>query len=289
MKPLRSIEEAIRSKLNAAAGAALHDRVLARIRQAQSQSDEIPPALTELVARRMLMRSPILRLTGAAVVIAVVGLGIIEFVTTGTKSSVVWAEVAQKVQASRGLIYRERGETAGDYVITYLSPTQYRSDGFKEGKLSMTMWDNLESGKQVVLLHFQKGYVLEDKVMRDSRRHANYQDPRWWVQKFLGCKYTKLGPKEIDGTLCEGIETTDPALIADYRSEYILDSLTARLWVSTVTRYPVLFEGDFHCHVVEGETSRPHNNILIIDQFQWDVELDASVFEPKIPPDYEQM
>ena len=27
----------------------------------------------------------------------------------------------------------------------------------------------------------------------------------------------------------------------------------------------------------------------IMDQFQWDVELDPSLFEPNIPPDYEQM
>ena len=27
----------------------------------------------------------------------------------------------------------------------------------------------------------------------------------------------------------------------------------------------------------------------ILDQFQWDVEFDSSIFEPNIPSDYEQM
>ena len=35
MRSIKSIEEAIRSKFHVAAGPALHDRVLARVRQAQ--------------------------------------------------------------------------------------------------------------------------------------------------------------------------------------------------------------------------------------------------------------
>ena len=27
----------------------------------------------------------------------------------------------------------------------------------------------------------------------------------------------------------------------------------------------------------------------VLDQFQWDAAIDPSVFEPNIPPDYEQM
>ncbi len=27
----------------------------------------------------------------------------------------------------------------------------------------------------------------------------------------------------------------------------------------------------------------------IMDQFQWDVELEAGIFEPNIPPDYKQL
>ncbi len=280
MEPLRSIEEAIRSKLNVTAGPALHDRVLARVRQAEAQCKEPTPAPNRPVIRRMIMRNSVVKLAIAAAIIATVGLGIVEFVGTGTKSGVVWAEVARKVEASRGLIYRGRGETNGDYVITYLSPTQYRSDGFKEGKLWMTMWDDRETAKRVVLLHFQKGYVLEDMVLReeDSRKHANYQDPAWWVQKFLACKYTKLEPKEIDGTLCEGIETTDTAILEDPESN--VNSLVARLWVSVETGYPVLFEGEFN-----GQ----EKNYTVFDQFRWDVAIDPSVFEPNIPAGYEQM
>ena len=234
------------------------------------------------------MRSPIAKLAVAAAIIAVVALGLFEFIDTGNTSGVVWAEVAQRVEASRGVIYRERHGTESqpartmesDYGITYLSPTQYRAESFKEGRCWITMYDNRSTAKRVVLLHAQKGYVLEDMTLTDEgdRKHANYQDPTYWVRKFMACKYTKLEPREVDGTLCEGIETTDLGLCSDEGLR--IDSLIARLWVSVETGYPVLLEGEFH-----GESSTN----VVFDQFQWDAELDPSVFEPNIPPDYEQM
>ena len=45
MGPIRSIEEAMRSRFNVAAGRALHDRVLTHVRRADDQSKESAPAL----------------------------------------------------------------------------------------------------------------------------------------------------------------------------------------------------------------------------------------------------
>ncbi|HSW02667.1 MAG TPA: hypothetical protein VLI39_21065 [Sedimentisphaerales bacterium] len=142
------------------------------------------------------------------------------------------------------------------------------------------MYDNRAAGKRVVLLHAQKGYVLEKIALtkEGNDRHANFQDPAWWVQKFVTCKYAKLEPKEIDGTLCEGIETTDLALLEGPESR--VNSLVARLWVSIETGYPVLFEGEF-----DGQ----QKSYTVFDQFQWDVAIEPSVFEPNIPAGYEQM
>jgi hypothetical protein len=54
------------------------------------------------------------------------------------------------------------------------------------------------------------------------------------------------------------------------------------LWVSIETGYPVLFErkmsGEHEGQLWETES--------VMDQFQWDVELDSSTFEPNVPPDY---
>ena len=79
----------------------------------------------------------------------------------------------------------------------------------------------------------------------------------------------------------EGLETTDPTF-GDSNAQ--VDNLMLRLWVSVETRYPVLCEGSV---VFEGDDGVRIETVL--DKFQWDVELDASEFEPKIPPDYEKM
>ncbi|UCF17209.1 MAG: hypothetical protein JSW59_07065, partial [Phycisphaerales bacterium] len=102
------------------------------------------------------------------------------------------------------------------------------------------------------------------------------------TQKFLSCECRNLGQKTIDGILCEGLETTDPAFLDD--SDPPVESLMLQLWVSVEMGYPVLFE----CNAVN-EPDDGGRIEVVMDQFQWDVELDPSEFEPKIPPDYELM
>jgi outer membrane lipoprotein-sorting protein len=94
------------------------------------------------------------------------------------------------------------------------------------------------------------------------------------------CGSRKLGQKMIDGVLCEGLETTDSAFgVANFQ----VDSLVARVWVSVETGYPVLLEAE-----VVGDNGQLRIT-GVLDEFQWDVELDPSIFQPKIPPDYTQI
>ena len=121
---------------------------------------------------------------------------------------------------------------------------------------------------------------MEDMKQTEQadQKHANYQNPSWWVEMLMSCEYIKLKSKVIDGVLCEGIETTDLALAS--KDGPMVDRLVAQLWVSVETGYPVMFQGKFY-----GENSIK----TTFDQFQWNVELGSSVFEPKIPEGYEQM
>ena len=234
------------------------------------------------------MKNPIAKLAVAAAVIAAVVLGVFEFVGIdgGGTSGVAWAEVAQKVQASRGVIYRQQATctkyeypNGPGYSIIYISPAQSRSDAYNGGQLNSSMYCDTVARTRVVVLHGRKGYVRETLPDRDSQQHPGW-DPKNWVQKFLSCEYRKLGEKTINGVLCEGTETTDPTLVGEGASYFQIDSLIARLWVSVETGYPVLVESEF---------TGQYSGEMVIDQIQWDVELEASVFEPNIPPDYEQM
>jgi hypothetical protein len=235
---------------------------------------------------RIIMKNPITKLTVAAAVIAVVGLAIFEFISTGSKSSVVWAEVAKKVEASRGVIYRNRATRSGRpdegaYTMTYLSPTHSRTDSYKGDEITRTSYCDFDKRTVVWLAHDAKKYIQEamsEQTMREQ--HGAWANPSRWVQEFLSKDYRKLGQKTVDGVLCEGLETTDPTFgVANFK----VDSLVARVWVSVEMGYPVLLEGE-----VVGDNGQLRMT-GILDQFQWDVELDPSTFEPKIPSDYTQI
>jgi outer membrane lipoprotein-sorting protein len=99
----------------------------------------------------------------------------------------------------------------------------------------------------------------------------------------LPVEHSKLGQETIEGVLCEGIETTDPVCLGPLPGQVNNMEVEFRLWVSAETGYPVMYEskmsGEHEGEVWESES--------VTDQFQWDVELDPSIFDPNIPPDYE--
>jgi outer membrane lipoprotein-sorting protein len=231
------------------------------------------------------MKSPITKLAAAAVVITVVALGLFEFIGTGSTSGVVWAEVAQKVQASRGVIFRRAGTSSdmsreyrkdeADYSILYNSPRYSRRDDYKGDQIYKTFYNDFNTKTLILVDHGHKSYV---KMTFEKMEQDDFlTNPKSFVQRFLSHEHKELGQKTVEGVLCEGIETTDPAF---FGTDHPVDSLMARVWVSVETGYPVQFEY---------EVVRYSGQIRladVVDQFQWDVELDESMFEPNIPADY---
>ena len=246
---------------------------------------------------RKIMKSPIVKLAAAAVIIALVVMGLFEFIDTGNTSGVVWAEVVRKVEASRGLIVRctdsdSIPSSEDDYSITYTSPRYCRRDFYKDGQIIRTGYVDFTSSDTDTLIdvfHIHKlcstttykksvnGIFLE---WRDE-----WTNPSFLVQSILSSEHSKLGRKPIEGELCEGIETTDPACFGPLPAKVNNLQVKFRLWVGVETGYPVLYEskmsGEHEGEVWESES--------VMDQFQWDVELDTSIFEPNIPPDYERI
>jgi len=260
-----------------------HETIFEKIQRAQDQSKITAPALSGFNLRSKIMKSNITKLAAAAAVIAVVILGLFEFIGTDTGSSIVWAEVAKKVQASRGIIFRSR-ETVSDsrdgepdYTMNYLSSTHSRLDSYKEDQIIKTIYDDFITKTVILVDHFHKSYV---KMTFEKMQQSNLlTNPKSMVQKFLSHEHRELGQKTVEGVLCEGIETTDPAF-DESGPDYPTDSVMARIWVSVETGYPVQFEI---------EIVRNNGEIRIGgigDQFQWDVELDESMFEPNIPGEY---
>jgi hypothetical protein len=287
MKDSSKFKDMISKNLDVRASDRTYNHMRQIVLDAHEPSKQKPSAARLTLARRTIMKSPIVKLAVAAVVIVAVVLGLFEFIGTDSKSGVVWAEVAKKVEASRGVIFRQKANSTkypgggSGHSMIYISPTQRRSDGYnKDGEIWISMYGDIEARTRVVVLHNRKGYVRETLSEGNLQQHAGWVDPKAWVDKFLSCEYTKLGQKTIEGIVCEGIETTDPALNPEAADHLQIDRFVARLWVSVETGYPVLLESEF---------TGKYSGESVMDQFQWDVELDASTFEPNIPPDYEQL
>ncbi len=291
MRPADNIEEVIRKKLNFTASSKLHDRMLDDVLNAQEKSQRMQSAFALPKIRRTIMKSPITKLAAAAAVITVVTLGLFEFIGDGGTSGVVWAEVAKKVEASRGLIVRCTESilsNEGDYSIKYFSPTHSRSDAYKGGQITRSFYSDFDTKTFTGVFHTRKHYLTDTFTESGEgflEKHEDWMNPGYLVETILSCEHRKLEQRTVEGVLCEGIETTDPAFLGPLPEP--VDRLEAqlRLWVNVETQYPVL---------LESKISAEHNGEVmgsegIMDQFQWDVELDPSLFEPNIPPDYESM
>ena len=286
MKSAENIEKLIKNlDLDIDINAETERVILGELSEVHEKSKKMKSALVLPNIRRTIMRSPITKLAVAAVIITAVALGLFEFIGTEGTSGVVWAEVAKKVQASRGVIFRRAGTSSdmsreyrkdeADYSILYNSPRYSRRDDYKGDQIYKTFYDDFNTKTSVFIDHGHKSYIK--RTVEGMEQNDLWGNPKSLVQRFLSHEHRELGQKTVEGVLCEGIETTDPAFLGP---DPLLDSLMARIWVSVETGYPIQFEV---------EIIRNNGQIRIAgvaDQFQWDVELDESIFEPNIPADY---
>jgi len=100
------------------------------------------------------------------------------------------------------------------------------------------------------------------------------------VRRFLVADYKPLGRDIIDGIRVEGVEVKDQNIFKPPGTEPEWQDFVARMWVDVETQLPVRLEAE---HSLAGSSAR---NIIVTDQFQWNVELTASDFEPNIPAGY---
>ncbi len=282
MKPDDEIENVVK-KMSFRAGSEMNKDLWAETSKARNEFNKTILAPGQQNIRRTIMKSPITKLAVAAVTVIAVLIVLSQF--GGSDTSVVWAEVAQKVQASRSVIFRGIDNTMNsqnsesDYIMNYLSSTHSRLDFYKGDQVIKTIYDDFNTNTVILVDHLPNHKSYVKMTFENIEQSSFLTDPKSMVQKFLSCEHREIGQKVVEGMLCEGIETTDPTFDGSGH-DYTTDSVMARIWVNVKTGYPVLLEtkivrnnGEIH---IGG----------IMDQFQWDVGLDESMFEPEIPADY---
>ncbi len=266
-----------------------HEAIFEKIQRAQDQSKITAPASYRLNLRSNIMKSPITKLAAAAVIILAVGFGLFEFIDTSNTSGVVWAEVAQRVGASPGVIFRVRKTGEGDpndqwpngYTVMQRNATLSRMDWYRGDQIHRTVYFDLVGKTKIWVAHdagvYSKEAMSDEEIQKMRAGGVGWTDPQGLINRGLTRKHHKLGQKTIDGVLCEGIETNDAGDV----SNFPVKSFSARLWVSVETGYPVLLE----IEVIGGDDGSIRHTSMG-DQFQWNVDLSAEDVEPEIPAEY---
>ncbi len=235
---------------------------------------------------RIIMNNRMTKFAASAVIIIGVLFGLY-LVGGPDMAGVAWAEVVENVEQIQTYMYRGRSTMTGGPVgdnIQEMEMVMYwslahglRMDTYMDGKIAVNTYI-LPAEKMIIQLMLeQKRYMrmlLTDEHLKKMEEEQN--NPRYMVKQFMAHEYTELGRDIIDGIEVEGIEVTDPKVWGG-----MVEKAVGRLWVDVETDLPVRMEMEMFMGGMETK--------LVMDQFEWGIELDTGLFEPVIPQDYELM
>jgi hypothetical protein len=128
------------------------------------------------------------------------------------------------------------------------------------------------------ILPEQKKYMemgYDDEFLSRVRKENN--DPRIMIKEIMNSQYTMLGRSIIEGIEVVGFQTDDPVVV-----EGLTEDVNLILWVDIETWLPV--RADIEIIINELVTVS-----ITIDDYQWDIPVVASDFEPIIPEDFSSL
>jgi len=280
MRPAKKLEKFIKN-IDIDTNIKADKAVLNNVIETFEGSKNKPSATHQPNIWRIIMKSKITKLATAAAIIGAVVLGL--NITGGPDiASVTWAEVIEKVEQipalsfdmtteisyteNKKLTIQSENYVAGDYGT--------KSSLYMNGELFVLKYRLPKKNLAYIIRPKDKTYMRMNLSDEQVNKGQDPDDPRTWLKMILSGDYTKLGHTSIGGIEAEGIESN--------KSEIAGEDTVVRLWVDVESNLPVRIE-------VEGEKmeageKRPHK--FVMENFQWNVELDESVFEPNIPEDY---
>jgi len=291
MRPAETIDKLIK-KLHLTASAELDERVHSEISKALAEPKEIEAAKLEPNVWRIIMKSRIAKFAAAAAVIIIAVLTGLPFFS-GNGSGVALADVLERIEQVQAFMYRVETAMTGNMTPgmptgkqemqgTIIISNEYGmkmemdvTDANTGEKIVQQMYVIPDQKAMFMVMPVQKKYSrveFDDDLLARMKKQNN--DPREMVKQIMRCEYTELGRSVVDGIEVEGFETTDPSFMGG-----MAEDVTIRLWVDTTSWLPVRQELD----VKVNEQMQMQG---VVYDYQWDIQVDASEFEPDIPEDF---
>jgi outer membrane lipoprotein-sorting protein len=257
--------------------------------------DRCQPEQRETITKwRIIMKSRIVRLAAAAVILIAALVGIYNI----GGSSVALADVLAKVEQARAFMYKMNMQMKMGGIM---GPNTPPMDMDMEMSVLISKdfgmrAETVSSGRNTGVKSKSIVYIVPDKrtvttLMPDQKKYMEMEfdddwlakmkqqnnDPRQMIKQMIGSEYTELGRSVIDGVKVDGFQTTDPAVIGG-----VGENVTLTLWVDVKRWLPVRSEMDFKM----GDQMQVHG---VVSEFKWDLPVAAEDFKPVIPDDFTSM
>lgn len=237
----------------------LHRQMLSAFNQAEQKPATRITVFRTL--RRTIMRSPVTKLAAAAVIIIAVLIGIHYFGDSMNMTSSAYAEVVERLQNAVTMIYTSSGTT--EVEIAFKKPGYMRTT-MPGDYVTVIDWTQ---GKGLSTLPTRKQFI----EMEMSNLPNNPAQ-----QQFNVIEKLRTLPDRADeelGTIEISVRTVQGFRVNE-------DGVINTVWVDTKTRELVRVETEF--------TNAPGMNVTMTD-FQFDVDLDDSLFSLTPPEGYTRM
>ena len=237
---------------------------------------------------RIFMKSTLIKFAAVAIVIIACMAGFTMFKQT---SSIALANVLTQIEnidAYMNKLYVETNQTFNDLpfsqknIASMLVSKEYgiKIIEYSDSNSYVTekeMYMITQKSTIITITPAQKCYTREEIDSNYiERTNKQFYDPVTMIKKILECDHKNIGRSTIEGIDVEGFQTTDPNYQGGlYSAAFNID---VKLWVNIKTKLPVRMEMNFKNNEI--------NMSVVLNEFQWNIAVNESDFEPNIPQDY---
>ena len=210
---------------------------------------------------RTIMKNPITKLAAAAMIIIAVLIGLHYFGDSVNIAGTAYAEVVERLQNAVTMIYTSSGTT--EIEIAFKKPGYMRTT-MSGDYITVIDWSR---GKGLSTLPTRKQFIemeMSNLPNNPAKQHFNIIEK---LRTLSDRADEELGTSEIDGRMLQGFRVTEEDVINT-------------VWIDPQTRDLVRVETEF--------INAPGMNMVMTD-FQFDVELDDSLFSLTPPEDYTRL
>lgn len=244
-----------------------------------------------------IMKAKVTKIAAAVIVVAI-AIGLHEFARSIRGTSIVWADVAERLGQMRSYkaqgrrILTEVGQEQpfhqGD-ILRYFSPDHGSvEESYVDGELVMLIYGSISERSVLCVFPGDKVYCRFDlnEELLSLAEYINPGNADGLMKLFGSERCIRLGRKKIDGVTTEGLEVKDVKLFSQV-PRFLLqpEDINIRLWVNVKTLLPTRIEAEgFVEGLMTGLRNVRYEEVMY--NIEYDADIDESVFEPNIPDDY---